>query len=343
MISLNSVYIDLAIGLVLAFLLFSLLVSGVNEGLVRLLGIRSKFLWAYLADTLDGARGKRSWIPSTIGEVFARLPFSKDARPEFSPLPAPVRSTATTWSGRLYERLREIDHNKDGKTSIASIPPGRFAVAMMEIVTSEGGVPALLAKLEADGSPLYGPLKSVWDTAHEDLDAFRKGVEEWFDGEMQRLTMLYRRYVRWVIAALGLVLTLVFSMDSLEYGRAILTDNAIRAQVAATADGGAQSLSGLRDKCPDHPADPYACVTEVLSAPAFVQIVGNAPVSVRIPDSGSPKWTWNGGEWLHRLVSPGHWPGFLITFFALLFGAPFWWDIFRRLTGIRVRAGETTK
>ncbi|WP_214416331.1 hypothetical protein [Sphaerisporangium fuscum] len=338
----DSVYLDLAIGLVLAFLLFSMLVSGVNEGLVRLLGIRSKFLWAYLRDTLDGPDGKKSWIPSSVAEVFARLPFGgKDARPSFSPLPAPVESAATTWSGRLYERLREIDHRKDGKTSIASIPPARFAVAMMEIVTGEGGVAPMLANLKDAHSPLYGPLQGIWDTARGDLDAFRKGVEEWFDGEMQRLTMLYRRYVRWVIAALGLVLTLLFSMDSLEYGKAILTDNAIRAQVAAVADGGAQSLAGLRDRCPDHPADPYGCVTEVLSAPAFVNIVGNAPVSVRIPGDGSPSWSWNGGQWLHRLLTPGHWPGFLITFFALLFGAPFWWDIFRRLTGIRVRAGET--
>ncbi|WP_248959477.1 hypothetical protein [Sphaerisporangium perillae] len=341
----NSVYIDLAIGLVLAFLLFSLLLSGINEGLVRLLGIRSKFLWAYLKDMLDGHNGKKS-IPSTIGDVFARLPFRKDVRPAFSPLPPPVDSAAPSLSGMLYERLREIDHGKDGKdgkTNIASIPPTRFATAMMEIATGEGGVPAMLARLEAAGSPLYRPLKSAWDTANGELEAFRAAVEQWFDGEMRRLTVLYRRYVRWVIAVLGLLLTLLFSMDALEYGRAILTDNAIRAQVAATADGGAQSLAGLREKCPDHPTDPYACVTEVLSAPAFVQIVGNAPVSVKIPANGSPQWTWNGGEWLHRLMSPGHWPGFLITFFALLFGAPFWWDIFRRLTGIRVRAGETEK
>ncbi|MFC7382830.1 hypothetical protein [Sphaerisporangium rhizosphaerae] len=337
----NSVYIDLAIGLVLAFLMFSLLLSGVNEGLVRLLGIRSKFLWAYLRDTLDGHKGRKS-IPSTIAEVFASLPFRRDERPAFSAQPPPVRSSATSWTGLLYERLREIDHGKDGRTSIASIPPGRFAMAMMEIVTGEGGVPAMLAKLEQSGSPLYRPLKGAWDTAHGDLDAFRKAVEEWFDGEMSRLTMLYRRYVRWVIAALGLVLTLVFSMDALEYGRAILTDNAIRAQVATTADGGARSLPSLRDKCPEHPADPYGCVTEVLSAPAFVQMVSHAPVSVRIPEGGSPQWSWKGGDWLHRLISPGHWPGFLITFFALLFGAPFWWDILRRLTGIRVRAGETS-
>ena len=53
----QSVYIELAIGLVIAFFLLSLLVSGVNEGINRVLGIRAKFLWAYLGDLIDGAVG----------------------------------------------------------------------------------------------------------------------------------------------------------------------------------------------------------------------------------------------------------------------------------------------
>jgi hypothetical protein len=338
----NSVYVDLAIGLVIASLLFSLLLSGINEGLVRIAGIRSKFLWAYLRDMLDASEGRRSWIPGTVREVFARLPFGRDARPEYDPTPPRMRGTADTWSGRLYETLREIDHSSSGRTGIAFVPPGRFAVAMMEMSVAEGGVPGMLARLQEDRSPMYGPLKAIWDSAMEDVEAFRRGVEAWFDGEMQRLTLLYRRYVRWVIAALGLVMTLFFSMDSLEYGKAILNDNAVRAQVAASADGGAAALERLRERCPQHPSDPYACVTEVLASPAFIDIVGNAPVSVRIPDDGNPRWLWNGGEWLNRLVTPGHWPGFLVTFFALLFGAPFWWDILRRLTGIRWRPADST-
>ncbi|RGA00621.1 hypothetical protein DI270_033835, partial [Microbispora triticiradicis] len=120
-----SYYADLAIGLILAFLLLSLLVSGVNEGIVRLLGIRSKFLWAYLRDTLDGAETAdgtsrldrivdllkrlvrristpltaapspgegRSRLPATVLGVFARLPFGRDPRPAFSQEPPPAQS-----------------------------------------------------------------------------------------------------------------------------------------------------------------------------------------------------------------------------------------------------------
>ncbi|MEU9834843.1 hypothetical protein AB0D67_25205 [Streptosporangium sp. NPDC048047] len=395
-------YIDLAIGLVLAFLFLSLMVSGANEALVRLFGIRSKFLWAYLRDTLDGARGDgRSWVPAKVTDVFARLPFSgsdprprheaEPAPPVVEPVPADPGSTAApapdglmpagvasagvpsddlTSDGpasatgavpagdpasdadpvpaprvdmteRLYERLREIDHPKGERTSISDIPPERFSGAVMELVAAEeGGVEGLLAKLEAIGSPLAGHLRGVWESAQRDLGRFRKGVENWFDGEMERLSGLYRRYVKWVIFVLALALTLVFGMDSLEYGKTLLRDNAYRAGVAAIAGGGGEGLAALREKCAvSGTAEPYDCVTEAFSSPALVKIFDHSLVSVTIPPDGErdPSFNWNGASWWDRLISPGHWPGYLITVIALLFGASFWWDVLRRLTGLRDR------
>ncbi|MGI5159785.1 hypothetical protein [Microbispora sp. CA-102843] len=444
MISLISYYADLAIGLILAFLLLSLVVSGINEGIVRLLGIRSKFLWAYLRDTLDGAEtadgtsrldrildalkrfGRRartpltqaasqeegrSRLPASVLGVFARLPFGRDPRPAFSRQPPPVASpplaaaagsvaaeqmtavqtTAVQTTAEqaaagetadpahpagqadpeetavltvepaadgagagvlppgqgksmaelLHERLQEIDHAKRGRTSIADIPPARFAVAVMEIATEHGGVEALMRDLDALKSPFSRPLKAVWDRASHDLEAFRHGVEDWFDGEMERLSLLYRRYVRWVLVVLGLVVTLAFSMDSLEYGKTLLRDNAYRSAVSAFGQSGPQALEPLREQC-EPGQDPYACVTDVLSTPAFVKIFTNAPVSVTMDAADGPAWAWHGGDWWQRLTSPGHWPGFLITLIALLFGAPFWWDILRRVSGLRTRTSGST-
>ncbi|MFF5243151.1 hypothetical protein ACFY3V_02645 [Streptosporangium sp. NPDC000095] len=401
MIHLISVYIDLAIGLILAFLLLSLLVSGINEAFVRLLGIRSKFLWAYLRDTLDGSEDGRSWIPSKIADVFAKLPFSRDdPRPVHSSDPAPSvvepmrvdpaavlaaeqarekvsaeiaegispgEATGEAGTGspgpsdpsgssglsadgrsepsvdmtaRLYERLQEIDHPKGSRTSIANIPPARFSGAVMELVAAEeGGIDGLLAKLEAINSPLAGHLKGVWEGAQRDLPRFRKGVEDWFNGEMQRLSTLYARYVKWVVFVLGVVLTLAFSMDALEYGKTLLRDNAYRAGVSAIA-GGDDGYTALKDKCAGSEAglaEPYQCVTESLSSPALVKIFDHAIVSITIPPDGSadPSFNWNGEAWWDRLITLGHWPGYLLTMVALLFGASFWWDVLRRLTGVR--------
>ncbi|MFC4059714.1 hypothetical protein ACFOWE_15525 [Planomonospora corallina] len=367
-----SVYVDLAIGLVMAFLLLSLLVSGINEAFVRLLGIRSKFLWAYLRDTLDGGSSDgTSWIPSKIADVFAKLPFSRnDPRPVHSPDPAPAVVTpvpvdpdaAAAEQGapqvdmteRLYRRLQEIDHPKGARTTISDIPPERFSGAVMELVSAEeGGVDDLLAKLEAIGSPLAGHLKGAWESAQRDLGKFRKGVEDWFDGEMRRLSGLYRRYVKWVLFALGTALTLLLGMDALEYGKTLLRDNAYRAAVAAIAGGGQEALTTLQETCApadrpsagaatgtsaSAPADPYACVTESFSSPALVKIFDHSIVSVTLPpDGGEPSFNWNGAVWWERLTTPGHWPGYALTMAALLFGAPFWWDVLRRLTGLRNR------
>ncbi|GIH94559.1 hypothetical protein ACFFMN_19180 [Planobispora siamensis] len=352
-----SVYADLAIGLVLAFLLLSLLVSGINEAFVRLLGIRSKFLWAYLRDTMDGGSEEgKSWIPTKVADVFAKLPFSKDdPRPAHSPDPAPPvvepvpvdPATVLAADGpppeidmteRLYRRLQEIDHPKGRRTTISDIPPERFSGAVMELVSAEeDGVEGLLAKLEAINSPLAGHLRGVWEGAQRDLEKFRRGVESWFDGEMQRLSNLYRRYVKWVVFALGVALTLLFGMDALEYGKTLLRDNAFRAGVAAIAGGGEGGLDALEEKCAG--AKPYDCVTESLSSPALVKIFDHALVSITIPPGdGDPSLNWNGAVWWDRLTSPGHWPGFILTIVALLFGAPFWWDVLRRLTGFRNRS-----
>lgn len=339
-----STYIDLALGLILLFLLLSLLVSGLNEAFVRLLSIRSKFLWAYLRDTLDGsdAQGK-SWLPSGIREVFSSLPFFRDPRPAHDSRPAPSELTEMperedkaqdAMTILLYERVREIDHPKRGRTSIADLPPERFSVAMMEMAAREpGGVEGLLEKLKAMNSPLYGHLKGVWETAQRDLDRFRQGVEGWFDSEMQRLSMLYRRYVKWVVAALGLAVTLLFTMDGLEYTKTLLRDNGFRASVTAVT--GPEAYNELKARCEQ--ADPVPCITETLSQPALLKVLDQGIVRIALPAEGEPSITWNGGAWWDRLTTPSHWPGFLLTYVALLFGAPFWWDLFRRLTGIRSR------
>lgn len=346
MIALLSVYVDLALGMVLAFLLLSLLVSGVNEAFVRLLAIRSKFLWAYLRDTLDGSDAQgRSWLPAGLRDVFAALPFARDPRPVHNDQPAPAEAvrvpaeetkTQDAVTNLLYQRVREIDHPTRGRTSIANLPPGRFAVAVMEMAAAEeGGVEGLLAKLRTMGSPLHGHLRGVWETAQRDLDRFRQGVETWFDGEMHRLSMLYKRYVKWVLAVLGLAVTLLFTMDGLEYGKTLLRDSAFRASVTAVAEAGPDAYAELRERC--ERSDPVPCVTETLSQPALVKVFDHAIVSVSVPAEGDPAVHWNGAVWWDRLTTPSRWPGFLLTYVALMFGAPFWWDVLRRITGIRSR------
>lgn len=369
----SSIYVELGIGLVLAFLLLSLLVSGINEGFHRVFAIRAKFLWAYLRDLIQGAvdpesegtTAKRSRLPTSVADVLYRVPLNKmpdgDPRPDFAPPPPPMTTTKRGADG-LYERLQGIDRAKGGRTSISQIPANRFAAAVLEFAMAPGStVDRWLDELRAAGSPLYTPLNGLWGAAGGDVERFRTGVERWFDGEMQRLSRFYRRNVRWVIAVLSILITLFVGLDSLEYGQALLTDQAFRTQVVAVASGNPDKLRNLQATCEtledqtgetqtaeaaggqQSQPDPYRCISGVLADPAFAQLLGNSLVRVDLAAQGSPRFSWNGGGWLDRLRSPGHWLGFLLTVIALLFGAPFWWDILRRLTGVRSSASIASR
>ncbi|WP_204045331.1 hypothetical protein [Acrocarpospora phusangensis] len=244
-----------------------------------------------------------------------------------------------------------------GSAAQATLPQGASAFLVGDPVPGAatppgapvpGAVPAsgqsVPGAVPASGQPVSGGAAVPSEPTPPnpvDMEAFRKGVEDWFDGEMTRLTLLYRRYVRWAVGILSLLVTLLFSMDALEYGKTLLNDNAYRSAVAAFADQGEQALAPIKSQC-DPGQDTYSCVTDVLSTPAFVKIFAHAPVSATIPPSGSPSWAWRGGDWWDRLLTPSHWPGFLLTLVALLFGAPFWWDMFRRVTGLKSRSTTST-
>ena len=362
-----SIYIELGIGLVLAFLLLSLLVSGVNEGLNRLFSIRSKVLWAYLRDMIEGEVEvksrtdtvmRRSRLPNSVVDVLLRAPFNKmpkgDPRPGYGPPPPPPPTAATELTADvLYQRLQEIDQAKGGRSSISQIPAQRFAAVLIEFAMASGrSVEALLAELQARRSPLYAPLKGIWETADGKLAACQAGVEDWFDGEMQRLSRLYRRSARWVIAVLAVLVSLFVGFDSLAYGQSLLSDSAYRTQVVAVANGNPEALVNLQAQCQElerqkdgeQPStDPYTCISNVLSNPALTQIIGGSLVRIDFAAAGDPGLDMNWQNWQERVRNPARWPGFLLTVVALLFGAPFWWDILRRLTGVRSSASISSR
>jgi hypothetical protein len=399
-----ATYTELAIGLALAFLLLSLLVSGINEGLSRLMGIRSKFLWAYLRDMIEGqpAGTEKSRLPSSVADILLRVPTNKmpggDPRPEYKAPPPPATPSQKKGAAGLYERLQEIDRGLRGRSSISQIPANRFAAAVIEIATAgpagtaerqagtaeqagtagqagtaeqartaeqpgtagQAGtadhaatVVSWLAGLERSGSPLCTPLNSVWAAASGDIDRFRTGVESWFDGEMRRLSLLYRRNVRWIITVLAVLVTLFAGLDALQYSQALISDQAFRTQVVAVASGNPSQLSNLSATCQtledqqqaahaSTSSGPYQCISTVLSNPALTLILADPLLGVHLSARGSPVFTSDVNAWWNRVRSPGHWPGFVITVVALLFGAPFWWDILRRLTGVRSRASSAS-
>jgi hypothetical protein len=240
----------------------------------------------------------------------------------------------------LHGRLAGIDVPSAPRgtkhTTIKHIPPGRFAITLLDMMIGANPDNPQAAIDEwirrHAGRPASGPLQALWRSAEGSLERFRAGIEEWFDDEMHRLSDLYRRQTRWVLAILAPVVAIGLSVDSVELGRSLWTNGDLRASLAATASREDQELDRIYETCRagSSMADPTEelervrdCVSENLGQLNALNLIEHA-VFV------------DPGGWRDRVAS-AHLAGMLGTAIAIWFGAPFWYDVLRRLTGVRAR------
>jgi hypothetical protein len=267
---------------------------------------------------------------------------------------------------------------------VAAEPADRQAMAEPVISSLSRLFPDVLVRqrLQAsiqglDGTPLGMTVKRMWDTATGEMDKFREQLEQWLQGELDRLGGYYKRSIRWITLVFVVAVTVVLNIDAVGVvqglwrnpeGRSALVAYAQQAgedtasstsATPASGSGGDQpapagtpsaaSLAAVRAACEQKHApttttgatttavDPEAaaktfteitnCVTDAVNALSGLGVVDAALVV----NAGkwSDSWTtWGWLWWRHKL-------GLVVTGAALFLGAPFWFDIMKRLTGAR--------
>lgn len=166
----TSAILELAIGVVFVWLLFSLALSAVNDALALVFRIRAKQLWLAVGRVLEPSttrQARRFW------DTIVRLPFSRDnydVRPRSSESAAddPVRAAKTpTETGALQRKLQNVyDRLAPNLTDVAlrgrrskltSLPTDLLAGAVARLATS-----VFPADLVAQ-SNLPQPSQPVWN------------------------------------------------------------------------------------------------------------------------------------------------------------------------------------
>lgn len=170
-------------------------------------------------------------------------------------------------------------------------------------------------------APLPGGQKtavqSIAELSTGDPAAMKSRIEDWFDAGMERLAGQYKRSVQRVTRIVVALLVLAFNADTLEIGRELWVSPATRAgaieygkdlleQCQTTADG---KLS-----CPD-------AAKSIDEARAAYPLGWSWPVLRSLDDAAAI---------LAKLL------GLFATFLAASLGAPFWFDVLRRMApGLR--------
>jgi hypothetical protein len=290
--------LDVFIGLAFFYFLLSIVCSSINEGIATALNLRAK--------TLEAG------IRQLLGSQEAANQFFQNWR--IQALHKPKRFLG--WVPGL------------GDKKPAYIPSRTFALTLLDTFAATGadGKRDLLAQARsvADVVP-NGRVKQIVDDAltesQEQVEDLRKSLERQFDESMQRASGWYKRRAQLFLFVIALALVGAINADSFTIGQRLWKDDALRTAVVAQAD---KTVSDKNAKC---------AKTDQGAAPTPAEIAGKCLDEVK--QLGLPLgWT--------KQSSPSNFVnglakvlGLLLTAFALLLGAPFWFDTLSKVAQLR--------
>jgi hypothetical protein len=364
----SSPWIDVAVAVVFVFFVFSLIVSGLNELLNWVGQVRSKQLWSALhrlavAETGREARTQKQIASRLVrfGEglrdTFVRVPTGRvDHRPLVQPTDELSGAPAFLAALRSTAAVRTLETAVGGRTSIRHIPPDTFADALNELaVRGDGQLQHLVEGLEP-ASPLRRQIEDVSLTVSSNLYAFRAEMSRWFDRHMTDLSQRYRKDVRRVMFALGLLVALATNLSAIDVVSSAQRDSDLRQALGAAATQ-AVAGSGVAAACPTgagtDPAASLRCLRDEVGRARSLRVTSfwdlGGPCRNGRPCSGWVRRVLDVPPAAahavahHPLAALGRLLGWLVSAIALSFGAAFWFDLLKRLVGYRRPSGAVAR
>ena len=351
----GSVVLDVAIGMGFVYLLLSLIASVVQEMLAAFMQLRAANLEKGIRSLFSGdsLSAERELVDSIYDHGLVRGLYS-DPRTDSKKVDSRFRRMMD--SVRLLAR-RLIGISPDKPLTIAAnplllpsyIPSRTFALALIDILNTkkEQGEQAMSsitkALAEANNKAAQALLTLAID-AKGDIVAFQRNVEQWYNDAMDRVSGWYKRYTQRVLIVLGLLLAIVFNVNSVRVARTFWLDRDARQTMVDAAgkyanehptpsDAGKDDARKLRDRLQSD-----------------VDVFNQVTTSALLPLGW--KHPWHFYEDYFRVAPKDAFfsavtllAGWVMTALAISFGAPFWFDTLNKFMVVRstVKPQEKSK
>jgi len=306
--------LDVAIGLIFIFMLFSLFLSTVLEAVAAAFKLRARALEITIAQLIEypasirvganlpakGLFGLSGWISRKTGwgqpgaaineegELIADEVAAEDAESHEGPTEGAedIVPTVPLSFKAVYEHplVGAIPGRRPGY-----VPAKNFTSAVLYAVG--GGQGSLQSDLEQGIAALPpGTLRTALTTAlieaEGDMEKMRTGIERWYDNAMERLSGQYKRFSQAATFLLALILALAFHLDAVEIGQRLYVDAALRGAFVDLADS-------YVEKHPDGPGTvqpvPVPAVPVPAAPPAGNGAGAPAPTPAPSPAPATPE------------------------------------------------------
>lgn len=307
-----SQVLEIAIALAFVYFLLSLITSGIAEVIAVSLRLRARTLETGLRELLGSEKADQLFEHSLV---------SKMAKGE--------RKTPSYLSARNFA-FALID-------TVAPPPEGTPG--------SRNVLNAVAESVATLPSPLKQQLSPLVEDAQGDLTRFRASVEDWFDDSMLRVSGWYKRRSQVIVFILAALVTVGLNVDTLRITDRLWDDGALRESVVGAAietvqaeqatGGGAPSgdeavasdAGGVGAATDEPGADAGASFGDVGAALDETKASLDTFEGLQLPVG----WNEANDDWLNLQTLTG----WLVTFFAVSLGAPFWFDALSRLARLR--------
>lgn len=367
----NWPVLDVAIGLSFTFAVLALVCTSINETIATIFNLRAKTLERWLGSALanpveveslrgDVERALKRTVPDTARKDVAKVVASVLCETQATPMKirkeveAKLISTdlgskfefaAKERRKRLHRKVARKasrvmhkasqDARKEAVDTFFERPEMSLQVKQPKwfanVGSRQGRRPSYISAatfataVMQTGGNLPAPIRAVIEgfapELRDDTGALRTRLEAWFDDSMQRVSGWYKRRVQLILACIGLVVAVGLNADALQITNSLWSDSTLRAAVVANAGRAVQQGTSV----------PSSTLIEDLKNVHALDI----PFGWFRPGAATPSKAPDGVRlWISKII------GILITTFALMLGAPFWFDVLGRCMQIR-NSGDT--
>jgi hypothetical protein len=362
----NSGILDIVIGLVFIYLLYSLLATIIQEIIASNFGFRAKMLERAIFRMLEDENkfnnrfasvfylfkksGNGGKINSTSGE-FYRHPLIKFLGEDNS-RKKPAYINSTTFSKVIVDLLRGND-----------VKPGDDVNSLIQKALDQNATNWGNSKISDETLSF---LKSIWADSDGDIGKFRRHLESWFNETMDRASSWYKKHTQFILFFVGLSIAIVFNVDTIKIVDKLERDPKLREQLVQQANAFVQAHPDLDIKLKEKELEfkkamatiqktdstidantANAILKDSLELENYKLLKSQRDTLLRRAESLIQKDIKNihhslGLEWENYDRKSGLFVsllkslfGWIITAIALSMGAPFWFDLLNKMMKLR--------
>jgi len=329
---LDNVVLDVVIGLVFIYCLYSLFATIINEIIASAFSLRAQMLKHAIKRMLTDDNEnifKRSFNWIFKKKSNKKTPLEKKLFKDFFDHPL-IKYMS---SGIIYKIPSYISSENFSKTLLdilkgINTPNDDTTVQKINKKLEVLGKAAGETELQSDTIKL---ISSFLKDAKDDLDKFREKLEKWFNDTMDRASGWYKRQTQLIILVSGFLIALGFNVNTFEIVSRLSKDKTAREQLVLISE------NYVKDRqLSDLDTNTAKRLDSLVMTAHSLYKTDIEPVN-KIISLGWSSWNnFTKGFWNSIL-------GCFVTALAISLGAPFWFDLLSKLVKLRGTGEKPTE